>query len=85
MKIYFLTPGDRPLIAEFAKESDAPPHSAAFDLADGDSTFDLRYALEAGKLVDKFPGKSDDEVAAALQAAEQAKAEELAAQNAPTP
>lgn len=84
MKIYFLNPGDRPFIAEFPNEDDAPAHSASFDLAEGASTFELRYALEAGKLVDKFKGKSDDEVAAVLQAAEQARAEELAAQTAPT-
>lgn len=83
MKIYFFADGLL-LIADFANAADEPECVASFPLEAGASTFGARYALENGELVDKFPGKSDEEVAAALQAAEEAKAAELAAQNAPT-
>lgn len=84
MKIYFFENGNA-AIADYANEEDQPESIASFDLPDKASTMSLRYALEDGKLVDKFKGKSDEEVVTALQAAEAAKAAEIAAQNTPAP
>lgn len=73
MKIYFFD--DKAIIADFLEE---PSHLASFELTEGMSKFAPRYALDDSKLVDKFPGKTDDEVISELQAAEVAKAEKLA-------
>ena len=82
MKIYFFTE-TRADVMDFANPADEPTNVvASFELAAGQSTFSPRYALEDGQLVDKFPGKTDEEVAVALQQAEAAKAAELAAANA---
>lgn len=70
---------------DFADAADEPECVASFTLASGKSTLAARYALEDGKLVDKFSGKTDEEVATAIQAAEEAKAAEIAAQNPPAP
>lgn len=82
MKIYFLD-DQRSVVAEFADESAAPEHVAAFPLADGQSTFALRYTLVDGALVDAYPDMTDEEVAAAINAAEIARAAELARLNRP--
>jgi hypothetical protein len=82
MKIYFFE-DNISYVADFAFKEDEPPCVASFVLADGASTFAPRYAVENKKLVDKYAGKTDEQVITILQAAEKAKAEELAAQNAP--
>lgn len=84
MKIYFFEDG-RKAVMDFAEAADEPECVASFPIASGKSTLAARYALEEGKLVDKFSGKTDEEVATALQAAEAAKAAEIAAQNTPAP
>ena len=48
-------------------------------LLEGESTFGPRYSLEDGQIVDKFPGKTDEEVAALVAAQEPAAAEVAAA------
>ncbi len=78
MKIFFFADG-RAMVAEFADESLEPECTASFPLTAKQSTFASRYALENGKLVDKYPGKTDEDVATLLQEAEAAKAAELAA------
>lgn len=80
MKIYFFEDGTA-YIADYAFEVDEPQCSISFALADGDSTFAPRYAVEGTKLVDKYPGKSDEEVAMELQAEEAERAAAIATQN----
>lgn len=41
---------------------------AVLELKEGDSTLALRYALVDGKIVDKFEGKTDEQVLAQIQA-----------------
>lgn len=82
MKFYFTT-ATSCFLADFTDPTHEPEYVAAFDLKKGQSTFTPRYALENGKLVDKYPDKTDEEVAAEIKAAEDAKAATLAAQNAP--
>jgi hypothetical protein len=79
MKIYFFDE-KRAGIVHFVDPEHEPAHIAAFDLEEGQSTFIPRYALEDGKLVDKYSGKTDEEVAAAINQAELDKAAELEAQ-----
>lgn len=81
MKIYFKDEKTA-CVADVGQEGIEPQHIAAFELKDGQSTFVPRYALEGGKLVDKFSGKTDEEVAVALQEAEAQKAAALAAEHA---
>lgn len=81
MKLYFLQGGGR-MVAEISDQQNEPDHVAAFDLADGQSRFAPRYELRDGALVDLYPGQTDEQVAAAILAAEETKAAELAAQNA---
>lgn len=78
MKAYFLTDSSA-MIMSIGPDGVEPEHIASFDIPDGASTFAPRYALGDGKLVDKFPGKTDEEVAAALQQAEVDKAKALEA------
>ncbi len=82
MKIYFFTE-TRADVMDFANPADEPTNIvASFELADGQSTFVPRYKLEDGQLVDKFPSKTDEEVAVLLQQEEAVKAAQLAAANA---
>lgn len=48
-------------------------------LLDGESSFGPRYALEGDSIVDKFPGKTDEEVAVLVAAQEAAVANTVAA------
>lgn len=82
MKIYFFEDGVS-YVADFANSADEPDCVKSFAIADGKSTLASRYALENDKLVDKYKGKTDEEVIAILQEAETAKAAELAAKFAP--
>lgn len=79
MKVYFWDENNA-TVAEFLEE---PAHLASFELAEGQSKLALRYALVDGDLVDKFEGKTDEEVIAEIHAAEVAEAERLAALHAP--
>lgn len=80
MKLYFWSETNAS-VAWF--EGEAPAHIAAFELAEGQSTLANRYALENGELVDKYEGKTDEEVLAEIKAANDAEAERLAALHAP--
>ena len=81
MKLYFFEDGVS-YVADFANAEDEPKDAvASFVIADGKSTFASRYAVENKKLVDKYPTKTDEEVAVILQQAEAAKAAEIAAQH----
>jgi hypothetical protein len=57
-------------------------HIAHRELTEGESTFAPRYALEDGQIVDRFPGKTDEEVVAAREA-EEVAATQAAVQAAP--
>jgi hypothetical protein len=81
MKLYFFEDGVS-YVADFANAEDEPKDAiASFTIADGKSTFAPRYVIENKKLVDKYPTKTDEEVAVILQQAEATKAAELAAQH----
>ena len=82
MKFYFTSATDC-FIATFTDISQEPAHIASFPVAEGQSTFCPRYALVNAALVDQYVGKSDEEVAAAIKAANDAEAERLAALHAP--
>ena len=79
MKLYFFDE-TRADVLEFTDSDYEPAHIASFKLEEGQSTFVPRYALEDGKLVDKYSGKTDEEVAALINQAELDKAAELEAQ-----
>lgn len=84
MKLYFFDE-TRAGVMEFTDPEHEPAHIAAFDLAEGQSKFVPRYALEDGELVDKYPGKTDEEVAELIDQAQKAAAAALEAQlNPPT-
>ena len=76
--IYFFDQ-NRSAIMTISSEGIVPEHIAKFEMAEGQSQFTPRYSLVDGALVDNFVGKTDDEVAAALQKIEADKAAELAA------
>lgn len=82
MKIYFTEDGHK-FIADFADPTKEPEHIAVFSFEEGQSMFAPRYSLVEGVLTDDYVGKSDEEVAAAIKAANDAEAERLAALHAP--
>jgi hypothetical protein len=82
MKIYFTADGHK-IVADFADESNVPEHVAVFTFAANQSTFTPRYSLVDGVLKDNYVGKTDEEVAAAIKAADDAEAARLAALHAP--
>jgi len=82
MKIYFYTETEGHVM-DFAFPEDEPKHAiASFELAEGQSRLDARYKLVNNALVDAYPGKTDEEVIAAIQQAEVKAAEDLAKQHA---
>jgi len=78
MKIYQFVDG-RLAAMELTEHSAEPVHTAEFELAEGQSHFAARYSVVEGVLTDNFVGKSDEEVALEIHAAETAKAEALVA------
>ena len=76
MKIYFFENGSCDILG-FSNPNDEPECLASFELGEEDSHFAPRYSLENKKPVDKYPGKSDEEVAKILQDAESKKAKDL--------
>ena len=78
MKIYFCE-NQPPFIAQFANVDQEPVCLAKFDIQPSMSKFANRYALEEGLLVDKYLGKTDEEVASILQQKQKELADQLAA------
>ena len=84
MKLYFRTPTDC-FLADFTDPSHEPPNIGSFTLAKDQSTFAPRYSLVNNAVVDNYPGKTDEEVAAEIKAANDAHAASLVAAATPTP
>jgi len=82
MKIYFFTETEGHVM-DFAFPEDEPKNAiASFPISAGQSKLDVRYKLADGALVDLYPGKTDEEVFAAIHQAEVKAAEDLAKQHA---
>lgn len=77
MKIYFFE-NLPPCISSFL-DGQEPPCVASFDITSDMSTFAPRYVLDGGNLIDKYPNKTDEEVANIIKLDEDQKAKELAA------
>jgi hypothetical protein len=84
MKLYFTTPTSC-FIADFTDPSHEPANIASFALTQGQSTFTPRYSLVNNAVVDNYPGKKDEEVAAAIKTANDAAAAALVAAATPAP
>lgn len=82
MKIYFTQDGHK-FVTDVVDPAMEPQHVAAFALTENQSKLVLRYSLVDNVLTDDYPGKTDEEVAAAIYASEVAEAERLAALHAP--
>jgi hypothetical protein len=79
MKIYFFE-RESAYVADFVFVEDEPKnYTAAFELQPGQSHFAARYSVENQTLVDKYPDKTDDEVAVILQQLELEKVAQIAA------
>ena len=62
---------------EVSKETNVPENIGVFELEEGQSTFCPRYKLKNNIIFDKYPEKSDEEVAIYLQQLEVEKALEI--------
>lgn len=76
MKIYFFEDGKKSVM-DFSNTDDEPECVASFEIENGKSFFAPRYEMVDKKLVDKYVGKSDEDVALILQKNEIAKAKEI--------